>query len=188
MRQKAKSLTIYYIQRKIYRFHCVTSHEQEVSEKQEVYDVIPQGKSQCKNKTHALKVSYFEPAAPRITRCHITCLREKAGKASNSCLAKATFSRSISLAVCVTVYFWLIRSLVDPTSTSSIIVRGPLQFSRLLYCLNFFGVVSLNRSDMLCRLSMVLSMRFNVKMVLSIYNNIQLTLRDRNSMLCLLSS
>ena len=41
-------------------------------------------------------------------------------------------SRSISLAVCVTVYFWLIRSLVDPTSTSSIIVRGPLQFSRLL--------------------------------------------------------
>ena len=33
--------------------------------------------------------------------------------------------------------------------------------------------------------SMVLSMRFNVKMVLAIY--IQLTLRDRNSMLCLLS-
>ena len=43
--------------------------------------------------------------------------------------------RVISLAVCVTVYFWLIRSLVDPTSTDSIIVRGPLQFSRLLYFL-----------------------------------------------------
>ena len=50
-------------------------------------------------------------------------------------LAKSTLSRSISLAVCVTVYFWLIRSLVDPTSTDSIIVRGPLQFSRLLYFL-----------------------------------------------------
>ena len=59
----------------------------------------------------------------------------------------------------------------------------------------FFGAVGLYRSDMLCLLSMVLSMlgllsmvlsmRFNVKMVLSIY--IQLTLRDRNSMLCLLS-
>ena len=48
---------------------------------------------------------------------------------SGCCLAKSTLSRSISLAVCVTVYFWLIRSLVDPTSTSSIIVRGPLQFS-----------------------------------------------------------
>ena len=50
---------------------------------------------------------------------------------SGCCLAKSTLSRSISLAVCVTVYFWLIRSLVDPTSTDSIIVRGPLQFSRL---------------------------------------------------------
>ena len=50
---------------------------------------------------------------------------------SGCCLAKSTLSRSISLAVCVTVYFWLIRSLVDPTSTYSIIVRGPLQFSRL---------------------------------------------------------
>ena len=28
--------------------------------------------------------------APRITRCHITCLRAKADKASNSCLAKST--------------------------------------------------------------------------------------------------
>ena len=56
---------------------------------------------------------------------------------SGCCLAKSTLSRSISLAVCVTVYFWLIRSLVDPTSTDSIIVRGPLQFSRLLLgCLN----------------------------------------------------
>ena len=35
-------------------------------------------------------------------------------------LAKSTLSRSISLAVCVTVYFRLIRSLVDSTSTSSI--------------------------------------------------------------------
>ena len=43
----------------------------------------------------------------------------------------------------------------------------------------FFGAIGLNRSDMLCLLSMVVSMRFNVKMVLSIY--IQLTLRDRNS-------
>ena len=49
----------------------------------------------------------------------------------------------------------------------------------------FFGAVGLYRSDMLCLLSMVLSMRFNVKMVLAIY--IQLTLRDRNSMPCLLS-
>ena len=31
--------------------------------------------------------------APRITRCHITCLREKADKASNSCLAKSTECR-----------------------------------------------------------------------------------------------
>ena len=54
---------------------------------------------------------------------------------SGCCLAKSTLSRSISLAVCVTIYFWLIRSLVDPTSTDSIIVRGPLQFSRLLYFL-----------------------------------------------------
>ena len=54
---------------------------------------------------------------------------------SGCCLAKSTFSRSISLAVCVTVYFWLIRSLVDPTSTSSIITRGPLQFSRLIILL-----------------------------------------------------
>ena len=51
--------------------------------------------------------------------------------------------RSISLAVCVTVYFWLIRSLVDPTSTDSIIVRGPLQFSRLQV---YAGSVKDNRS------------------------------------------
>ena len=31
--------------------------------------------------------------APRITRCHTTCLREKADKASNSCLAKSTECR-----------------------------------------------------------------------------------------------
>ena len=64
-------------------------------------------------------------AYPRvITRCRPT----------GCCLAKSTLSRSISLAVCVIVYFWLIRSLVDPTSTDSIIVRGPLQFSRLQFC------------------------------------------------------
>ena len=39
-------------------------------------------------------------------------------------------------------------------------------------------------SDRASSNKMVLSMRFNVKMVLSIY--IQLTLQDRNSMLCLL--
>ena len=33
--------------------------------------------------------------APRIPRSHITCLREKAGKASNSCLAKSTECRWI---------------------------------------------------------------------------------------------
>ena len=56
---------------------------------------------------------------------------------SGCCLAKSTFSRSISLAVCVTVYFWLIRSLVDHTSTDSIIVRGPLQ---LLNTIRLWGV------------------------------------------------
>ena len=77
--------------------------------------------------------------APRITHCHTTNERTKQLSTvaalfcrflSGCCLAKSTLSRSISLAVCVTVYFWLIRSLVDPTSTDSIIVRGPLQFSR----------------------------------------------------------
>ena len=81
--------------------------------------------------------------APRITRCHIMCLREKADKASNSYLAKSTLSRSISLAVCVTIYFWLIRSLVDPTSTDSIIVRSPLQFSRLLRVLYYSPLVGM---------------------------------------------
>ena len=42
------------------------------------------------------------------------------------------YETSNRVTITVTVYFWLIWSLVDPTSTSSIIVRGPLQFSRLL--------------------------------------------------------
>ena len=41
----------------------------------------------------AIKSRTLNLPAPRITRCHITCLREKADKASNSCLAKSTESR-----------------------------------------------------------------------------------------------
>ena len=40
-----------------------------------------------------IKFRTLNPPAPRITRCHITCLREKADKASNSCLAKSTECR-----------------------------------------------------------------------------------------------